>query len=112
MRNSPIDTVVHNAQQRPSIIDQTNVRGDGTLTLQQATESDRLQHDIKSWSAILSPVRRRPSEVLGLMMSALMSLSVHCVFTYVFKVWLQTALAAGNGFIVKPSVVDIFYYPT
>jgi hypothetical protein len=78
-----IVTVVHNAQQ---IIDQTDVPGDGnSLALQQAAESDHLQFFINSGSAIISPVHRVPSEVLGSIMdlstynSAPMSPSVHCV---------------------------------
>jgi hypothetical protein len=90
-----IVTVMHNAQQ---IIDQMDVPGDGNpLALQQAVESDRLQFYIKSGSAILSPVRRVPSEVLG----SIMNLSTYDVssdvavgplnFTRVSKLWRQTA---------------------
>jgi hypothetical protein len=91
-----IVTVMHNAQQ---IIDQTDVLGDGNpLALQKAVEIDRLRFFIKSGSAILSPVRRVPSEVLG----SIMDLSTYDVssadvtvgplrFTHVSKLWRQTA---------------------
>ena len=94
-----IETAIHNAQQRLSIIDQTDVSGDGNpLTLQQAAESDRLQSFVKSGSAILSPVRRVPPEVLG----SIMELSPCDVssdvvvgplhFTHVSQLWRQTAI--------------------
>ena len=90
-----IVTVMHKAQQ---IIDQMDVPGDGnSLALQQAAESDRLKFFIKSGCAILSPVRRVPSEVLG----SIMNFSTYDVssdvavgplhFTSVSKLWRQTA---------------------
>jgi hypothetical protein len=90
-----IAMVMHNAQQ---IVDQTGVPGDGNpLALQQAAEIDRLRFFIKSGSAILSPVHRLPSEVLGF----IMDLSTYNVssnvrvgplrFTHVSKLWRQTA---------------------
>ena len=50
MRNSPS---VYNPQQHLSIIDQTNAPEDeNPLSLQQATESDRLQYDNKLWRLV------------------------------------------------------------